>query len=454
MAGTVPTYRILVYGCQMNRNDAERIGRLLSDAGFEETSDEHQADVIVFVTCSVRQSAEERIYGKMEDIMGLKKKRPHLLVAVTGCMAGRDTDGAIRRRLAAVDLFFPTAEMGKLPGWIAERWGEASPATASVRSDGSRHATYLDIEPLRRTPPGTAFVTIQTGCDKYCAYCVVPYARGRETNRPAAAILEEVRTCAARGIVEIVFLGQSVNAYRAPDPETFSEENPYADPFAALLWETDRVPGIRRIHWTAAHPASMSDEVIDALALPHQVDYLHLPVQSGSDEVLRRMNRKYTRDRYLDVIAKVKARRPGIALGTDIIVGFPGETSADFDGTVSLYREVDFDIAYIAEYSVRSGTLAHRLYPDDVPPEEKRRRRSVLQAHMEETAERKNRTAIGKVVEVLVTEVREGYAVGTTEKLKACRFPCGDASSVGRIVPVRITDAKEWQLSGDMLRSG
>jgi tRNA-2-methylthio-N6-dimethylallyladenosine synthase len=377
----------------------------------------------------------------MEDLIALKKKNPRLIVAITGCLAGRDKDGAIRKRLSAADLFFPTADMTKLPAWIAERWGLTDPGCAP---------SYLDVEPLR-VPSASAFVTIQTGCNRFCAYCVVPHARGLEKNRPAEDILGEVRACAEQGVIDVTLLGQSVNSYRAPDPETFSAGNPYADSFAALLWEIDRVPGIRRIHWTAAHPNSMTDEVIDALALPHQVDYLHLPVQSGSDEVLRRMNRKYTRDRYLGIIAKVKARRPGIAIGTDIIVGFPGETVVQFDETVSLYRDVDFDISYPAEYSQRTGTLAAKIYPDDVPAEEKRRRRLILQDLMEETAKRKNQAFVGKAVDVLVSGVLDGFATGTTNELKSCRFPCENRGSVGTIVPVRIQTALEWQLFGDML---
>ncbi|MBU1348842.1 tRNA (N6-isopentenyl adenosine(37)-C2)-methylthiotransferase MiaB [Patescibacteria group bacterium] len=445
----VPKYRLLVFGCQMNKNDAERISRLLSDMGLASTEDETEADVIVMVTCSVRQSAEERIYGKMEDLIDLKKRNPRLLVGVTGCMAGRDRDGAIRKRLAAVDFFFPTAEMGKLSGWIAERWGLPTP----VGTPDSSGQAYLDVEPLRPPSIASAFVTIQTGCDKYCAYCVVPYARGRETNRPVAAILDEVRSCVDRGIVEVVLLGQSVNSYRAPDAETFSKNNPYADSFAALLWETDSLPGIRRVHWTAAHPVSMSDEVIDALGLSHQVNYLHLPVQSGSDEVLRRMNRKYTRQGFLDIIEAVKHRRPGIALGTDFIVGFPGETDAQFEETLSLYVEADFDIAYPAEYSQRTGTLAARLYPDDIPADVKRGRRLAVQDLMERTTLRKNRATVGTTVEVLVASVDGGEAVGTSSEQKVCRFPCDDPSYIGRIVPIRINTAQTWQCHGNMLRS-
>lgn len=438
-----PTYHLVTFGCQMNKNDSERIAGLLSGLGFLATDREDDADLILFNTCSVRQSAEDRVFGKMEDLIALKERRPDVIVAVTGCMPGRDKEGAFRKKMPAVDLYFPTPQMVDLPRWIAELRPDL------VNSDRIE-TDYLKLRPLR-APSAQAFVTIQTGCNKFCTYCVVPYARGLEQNRPVKDVLDEVRGLAAHGVIEITLLGQTVNSFKAKDPESFSADNPYRDHFAALLWEVNRIDGVRRVHWTAPHPNSMTDEVIDALALPKQVNYLHLPVQAGSDEVLFRMNRKYTRERFLDVIRKVKARRPGIALGTDIIVGFPGETDAQFEETVSLYRECDFDISYTAQYSPRSGTLGVKLFSDDVPREEKRRRWDVLQALMEETAKRKNRAYVGKSVEVLVEAVERGFASGNSNEMKLTRFPCDDPSLVGRIVPVEVAEAKEWQLTGRLL---
>ena len=314
----MPKYQLVTYGCQMNTNDSERIGRLLSRLGFTETHDEHEADLIILNTCSVRQSAEDRIFGKMEDYIRMKEKRPGLIIGVTGCMVGRDKKGEFKKRLAPVDLYFPTPEMVHLPKWIAELRPDLV-NTADMETD------YLKINPLR-APSAQAYVTIQTGCNKFCTYCVVPYARGLERNRPVRDILDEVRDLAAHGVLEVTLLGQTVNSFKATDPEMFSKANPYKDHFAALLWEVNQIPGIERIHWTAPHPNSMTDEVIDALALPKQVNFLHLPVQAGSSDVLFRMNRKYTREKFLEVIRKVKDRVPTIALGTDIIVGFPGET--------------------------------------------------------------------------------------------------------------------------------
>ncbi|MCR4256453.1 MAG: tRNA (N6-isopentenyl adenosine(37)-C2)-methylthiotransferase MiaB, partial [Candidatus Uhrbacteria bacterium] len=430
---------ITTYGCQMNKNDSERMAGLLSSLGFSETPDESEADLIIVNTCSVRQSAEDRVYGSQEKYLEYKKTKPDMIVAVTGCMPGRDKAKEFKKRLPGADLYFPTPEMVHLPRWIAELRPEL------VNSD-ELEVDYLKIHPLR-APSAQAYLTIQTGCNKFCTYCVVPYARGLERNRPAAEILKEARELVAHGVVEITLLGQTVNSYRATDPETFSKENSYKDHFAALLWEMNQLPGLERLHWTAAHPISMTDEVIDALALPKQVNYLHLPVQSGSNEVLRRMNRKYTREQFLDAIRKIKARRPGIALGSDIIVGFPGETREQFNETLSLYTEVDFDISYNAQYSPRSGTLSVKLYPDDVSKEEKRDRWDELQSLMEATSLKKNQAFLDKTVSVLVDKVDHGFASGQSHEMKLVRFTSDDSSLIGKIVPVSVKTAKSWVLT-------
>ncbi len=432
----MPTYSITTYGCQMNKNDSERIAGLLSSLGFTETPDESTADLIVINTCSVRQTAEERVYGSQEKYLEYKKTKPDMIVAVTGCMPGRDKAKAFRKQLPATDLYFPTPDIVHLPRWIAELRPE-------LVNSGSLESDYLRIHPLR-APSAQAYLTIQTGCNKFCTYCVVPYARGLERNRPVAEILEEARELVAHGVTEITLLGQTVNSH----PE-----------FASLLRELNALDGLERLHWTAAHPLSMTDEVIACLALPKQVNYLHLPVQSGSNKVLRRMNRKYTREQFLDVIRKVKAARPGIALGTDIIVGFPGETADQFAETLSLYTEVGFDISYNAQYSPRSGTLGVKLYADDVSKEEKRERWDELQMLMEKIALEKNQAYVGKTVSVLVDKADHGFASpappwcrasGNSNEMKLVRFPTQDMSQIGKIVPVEIKTAKSWVLEGEL----
>lgn len=440
-----PTFHITTYGCQMNKNDSERIAGLLSSLGFVFTEDERTADLNIINTCSVRQSAEERVYGSQKKYLDYKKEKPEMIVAVTGCMPGRDKAREFKKRLPATDLYFPTPDMVHLPKWIAELRPE-------LVNTGSGLEDYLRIRPVR-APSVQAYVTIQTGCNKFCTYCVVPYARGLEKNRPAKDILNECRELAAHGVFDVTLLGQTVNSYRATDPESFSKNNPFQDHFAALLWEINQMEGIDRIHWTAAHPISMSDEVIQALALPKQVNYLHLPVQSGNNEVLRRMNRKYTREQYLEIIRNVKAARPGIALGSDIIVGFPGETRDQFNDTISLYKEVGYDVSYNAQYSPRSGTLGVKLYPDDVSKEEKRDRWDELQALMEELTLEKNRADEGAVKRVLFEKVENGFAQGTTPELKIARVRSSDESLIGKLVDVKITSPKTWILDGELANS-
>ena len=427
----------------MNKNDSERIAALLSSYGFQPTEDESTADIVLINTCSVRASAEDRVFGAQEKYLEYKKTKPDMIVAITGCMPGRDKTRAMKKQLPATDLYFPTADMVHLPKWIAE-------LRPDLANSLSLEEDYLKIHPLR-APSVQAYVTIQTGCNKFCTYCVVPYARGLERNRSAQDILNECRELVAHGVIEITLLGQTVNSYRAPDPETFSTANPFTDHFAKLLWEVNQIDGLQRLHWTAAHPMSMTDEVIAALALPKQVNYLHLPVQSGSNEVLRKMNRKYTRERYLDIIEKMKRARPGIALGTDIIVGFSGETREDFDATLSLYREVGFDISYNAQYSVRSGTLGAKIFQDDVSKEEKRERWDEIQALMEDIALTKNQAYVGTTCSVLIDRVEQGYAWGNSYEMKLTRVPSDDAQLVGRLVSVRVTNAKVWVLEGELV---
>lgn len=438
-----PGYFILTYGCQMNINDSERLTAMLKNCGLKESSTEEEADLVIFNTCSVREHAEQRIYGKMENLVERKRKGERVLIAVTGCMAGRDKNGDLRRRLSMVDLFFATADMVNLPRWLAE-----------LRPDwmvsGDQETDYLKINPVRRSPY-QAYVTIQTGCNHFCSYCVVPYARGLERNRPVDDILKEIIQSVEGGALDITLLGQAVNEYRASDPGVYSAHNPYKNHFAALLWEVNQIEGVKRLHWTAAHPLAMDDEVIHALTLPKQVNYLHLPVQSGSDEVLRRMNRKYTRKQYLDIISKIKQIRPGIALGTDIIVGFPGETERDFLETVDLYKQCDYDISYTAQYSPRTGTLSHRLFPDNIRPEAKKRRWEVLQTLMEETVGRKNQAYQDRVLDVLIDKIDGDWVYGTSGELKNIRALGAAPDMIGTVVKMKVNKPMMWLLEGQIV---
>lgn len=439
-------YHIITYGCQMNKNDSERMATLLEGLGFTPKDKPEEADIVLINTCSVRQTAEDRVYGLTDRLAKIKDKNPRFTLAVTGCMPGRDKDGSLRRKLPAVDFFFPTARITELPKWIAETFPE------TVNSD-SIAEDYLKLAPKRKSG-SQGYLTIQTGCNYFCTYCVVPFARGLERNRPVKDIMEEAWALAESGCLEITLLGQTVNSFRATDLENFSKGNPYHDHFAALLWEINQIPGIARVHWTAPHPRHMTDEVIDALALPKQVNFLHLPVQSGDNEILRRMNRRYKAEEYLELVDKINARRPGMALGTDIIVGFCGETEEQFERTVELYKKADFDIAFLAMYSPRSGTAAKTAFADTVPREEKRRRWRILQDLMEEIVLRKNQKFVGNTAEVLVEkcESRAGAQIcsGNSNEMKLTTF-VGAPEDVGKIVKVKINNAREWVLEGERI---
>jgi len=367
----------------------------------------------------------------------------------------------IRKKIPSVDLYFRTADMGQLPRWIGELRPELVNSTDLVED-------YLKINPERRSVR-QAFVSIQTGCNKFCTYCVVPFARGLEKNRSVKDILDEVRDLAAHGCIEVTLLGQTVNSYLAPDVENFSEENSYQNHFAKLLWEVNQIPDIKRLHFTAPHPLHMTDEVIDAMTLPAHVNFIHLPVQAGDNEVLRRMNRRYTIEQFHEVIGRLRAKIPNLAIGTDIIVGFSGESPEQFQKTIDLYRDVKFDIGYTARYSERSGTAAKRAFKDDVTQEEKKRRWNELQAVMEEVVREKNQQYVDEIVSVLVERheapkitdemlampekiqellaAQPGMCFGNSREMKLVTF-VGGKELVGEIVNVKITKAETWILEG------
>jgi tRNA-2-methylthio-N6-dimethylallyladenosine synthase len=433
-------YYIQTLGCQMNKNDSERIATVVERLGYEQVSSQDDADLIVVNTCSVRQSAEDRVYGQARNWERLKEKNPKLVVAVTGCMPGRDRDGMLRKKLPVVDLFFPIRDVVKLPRWLSE-------VNPEIVNTGDLEEDYLRVQP-KHTGAKQAYVTIMSGCNNYCTFCVVPYARGFERSKPVREVLREVGKLHERGYLEVTLLGQNVNTYRPEDRESFSKENPFMDSFAALLWEVNRFSGIQRVHFTAPNPQDMSSEVIEALSLPHQVNFLHLPVQAGANRILKKMNRRYTRERYCEIIEAVRNVRPTVAIATDIIVGFCTETEKEFMETVELYKQVRFDISYTAMYSSRSGTVAGKAWDDDVPRAEKKRRWEYLQSVMTEITYEKNQEYVGKIVSVLAESFEGGIVSGRSSEFKLVRFP-GAEDLVGTIVPVRVSRAYEWLLVGE-----
>lgn len=440
------TYHLLTFGCQMNKNDSERLVRVLENMGLMAVDQPEAADVVLLNSCSVREAAENRIFGQITNLAKLKKQNPNLIIGVTGCMPGRDRSGEIRKKLPEVDLFFPTKDMLHLPQWL-------SSLNPKLRPMEDLPADYLSLRPAYQKT-FQSFVTIQTGCNHFCTYCVVPYSRGLEVNRPLHDILNEIHDLALHGCVEVTLLGQIVNHYIAPDPEYFSAQNPYCkNDFAKLLWEVNQIAGIERIHFTAPHPSYMDEEAVDALTLPKQVNFLHLPMQSGNTEVLARMNRRHAREDYLETIQKIRDKRPGIAIGTDIIVGFCGETEAQFADTVSAYTACDFDISYHAQYSTRSGTLATKIYTDDVPPEEKKLRWQILQDLMEDTTYRKNQCFVGQTVSVLFDAYELNWCAGNSREMKRVRVKT-ETSLVGKIFEVEIFKADTWLLWGKLKERG
>jgi len=428
----------------MNKSDSQRIDSLLNSLGLTSTDKPQQANLIIINTCSVRQSAEDRVFGFIHNWQELRKKQPKLIIAVTGCMPGRDKDGRIKERIKGVDLFFGIQDLIMLPKWLRE----LNPDLLTERTDGEILSDYLQIIP-RTNNNFQAFVTIQTGCNNYCTYCVVPYARGLQRNRLIKDILAEISHLVKIGVKDIMLLGQVVNNYQAPDKENFSFDNPFKnqDDFSALLWELNQIKGLERINFTASDPQYFFDAQIEALKLPKQINYLHLPAQSGDNKILKKMNRKYSREQYLELVKKIRQARPEIALGTDLIVGFCGETDRQFANTLDLYRQCDFDIAYPAMYSHRSGTAAAKAWPDDISIRTKKERWWQIQRLMEETTLIKNQKYARKKISVLVESCKEGVCLGQSREMKLTQF-LGAKELIGQIVPIKVDKADRWILRG------
>jgi tRNA-2-methylthio-N6-dimethylallyladenosine synthase len=436
-------YLIETYGCQMNVHDSERMAGLLEQAGYESTEDDRDADVIVINTCSVRERAEEKLFTRLGEIrqQGLETgARP--VVAVAGCVAQQEGH-SILSRSNAVDVVIGTQNIKRLPILVSD---------AATRGAGS--ATVVDIDPLddvsfplgvaRRRDPLKAYVTIIEGCNEFCAFCVVPYTRGHERMRPADAIVEEARGAVADGAKEIQLLGQIVNHYQAPDDA--------ACDFAELLARLNDISGLERIRFASPHPRHVTPRMIAAMRdVPKVARHLHLPVQSGSTRVLQSMRRRYTRESYLDLVAVLRDAMPDIALSTDMIVGFAGETDADFEETLTLTAAVRYHSMFSFKYSPRPNTLALKRMPDDVPEAEKTRRIVALQALQKEIQAAIYAEAVGRVEQVLVdsrSRRREWELSGRTSGNTIVNF-AGAADWMGRMLPVRIAGANPNSLRGE-----
>jgi tRNA-2-methylthio-N6-dimethylallyladenosine synthase len=440
-------YLIETHGCQMNVHDSERMAGLLEQAGYEPAADDTDADVIVINTCSVRERAEEKLFTRLGEIrqQGLEHgTRP--VVAVAGCVAQQEGK-QILARSSAVDVVIGTQNIKRLPMLIEQ-------ATAA----GSGARPIVDIDPLddvsfplgvaRRADPAKAYVTIIEGCNEFCAFCVVPYTRGHERMRPAAAIVAEARQAVAEGAIEIQLLGQIVNHYQAPDDASCD--------FAALLERLNAIDGLQRIRFASPHPRHVTPRMIGAMRdLPKVCRHLHLPVQSGSTRVLGAMRRRHTREEYLALVASLRGAMPDIALSTDMIVGFPGETDADFEDTMSLTSAVRYHSMFSFKYSPRPNTLATKRLPDDVTDEEKTRRIVALQTLQREIQGELYREAIGREEVVLVesrSRRRDWELSGRTGGNTVVNF-AGDPAWIGRLVTVRVTDANPNSLRAEAVQA-
>ena len=434
------TYFLWVLGCQMNKSDAQRIESVLELMGMRKAQNESEANLIGVVSCSVRQKAIDKISSRIHLWNEMRKTRP-ILTLLTGCVLPHDKKYLGKK----FDILLDLNELSQLPVEVSRFPDFAKHAASAPRLD--EFSDYFSFTPSYHEKH-KAFVPIMSGCDKFCTYCAVPYTRGRERSRKVSDIRDEIRKLAVNGCLEVTLLGQNVNSYRAEDSNDFSKANPYTDAFAALLWEINQIDGIERIHFTAPHPRDMTDEVISALTLPKHLNFVHLPMQAGDNDILAKMNRKYTIEDFLVLVEKIRKQTPDIAIGTDIIVGFCSETGQQFERTVAAYKAIEFDISYHAVYSSRKGTVEEKLWSDDISLPEKKRRWKVLQDLMEEITYRKNQKFFGKVVSVLVDSFENGTCIGNSREYKQVRFS-SDRDLTGSIIDVKITEPKTWVLLGE-----
>ena len=411
----MPKYHIWTIGCQMNKAESERLGGYLEQLGYQPVETAQQADLIILNSCVVRQSAENRVVNKLAALRSLKKSRPDLTLAVTGCLVNSHPD-QLKQRFPQVDCFF---EPGGCPQWLGE----------------------VGLWPvIPRHPSPAVFVPINQGCNNFCTYCIVPYRRGREISRPVAELVGEVRELVNRGAKEVTLLGQNVDSY--------GHDLPDKPDLADLLGELNAIDGLARLRFLTNHPKDMTLKLIDAIAnLDKVCEHINLPLQAGDNDILKIMGRGYTAEQYRQLITEIRCRIPGVALSTDIIVGFPSETGEQFEETYNVLAELKFDTVHVAAYSPRPGTIAAKEFEDNVPPEEKKRRLDRVEQLQESIASAINSRLTGQTVEVLVEGKKGGKWWGRTRSDKLVFF--GDeADREGHLIPINIEKASPWSLQG------
>ncbi len=419
----MPRYYIWTIGCQMNKADSEQIACFLEQAGYSSTTAAEEADLIVLNSCVVRQSAEDKVLNKLGSLKGLKKRNPSLNIALTGCLVDSRTD-ELKPRFPWVDLLFEPQQWEILFQWM-----------------GNRGLPIKEKQmPTPSHPQVSAFVNIIKGCNNFCSYCIVPYRRGREKSRPIKEIVCEVEELVRRGAREITLLGQNVDSY--------GHDLPSKPELADLLTELNRIEGLLRIRFLTNHPKDMSHRLITSVAeLDKVCEYISLPVQAGDDQILKAMRRGYTVEQYWRLVEQIRLSVPGIALSTDVIVGFPGESEAQFEQTYELLRQIRFDQVHVAMYSPRPGTIASTKFEDNIPWEEKQRRRTKIETLQREIATEINAQLLGQKVEVLVEGKKRGKWQGRTRTGKLVFFE-DNADCLGQPVEVKIEHASPWALQG------
>jgi tRNA-2-methylthio-N6-dimethylallyladenosine synthase len=435
----MPKLHLITYGCQMNEYDSERVAGLLKHEHYELTDRAEEADLILLNTCAIREKAEDKVYSELGTLKRLKARRPDLLIGVMGCMA-QLRQGAIQVRAPQVDLVFGSPAIARVGELVMRARAERRPLLET--GEGPLVKITAKPEAASRLK---AFVTVMEGCEKHCTFCVVPTTRGRERSHPPEAIVAEIEGLAAQGCREVTLLGQTVNAYgRDLDPPT---------DLAALLERVDAIRGIERIRFTTSNPYNLTRRLIEAIRdVPKVVEYLHLPLQSGSDRILERMNRGYTRARYLELIAELKETVPGIALSTDLIVGFPGETEEDFERTVEAVEAVRYDNVFAFRYSRRPGTPAAEM-ADQIPETVKAERNTRILEVAGRVAAERSGSLVGRMMDVLVDGVSRkdaGQASGRTRCNRVVNFAAAGRDLVGEVVQVRITEALPHSLRGEL----
>ncbi|MDR3271539.1 MAG: tRNA (N6-isopentenyl adenosine(37)-C2)-methylthiotransferase MiaB [Peptococcaceae bacterium] len=434
----------VTYGCQMSEREADLLTEIAVQEGYQRCADIHEADLILINTCCVRESAENKILGKIGELKRLKEQRPGLKIAVSGCMVQQpDRLEWLMKRAPHVDLWTGTDQMNDFARLLRQL-----DAGAVVAVIGANLAIQAEDLPVAGQGRKQVNVNIMYGCNNFCTYCIVPYVRGRERSRSREDILAEIRTLVASGCREVTLLGQNVNSYGLDAQWEYD--------FADLLQSADRIPGIARVRFMTSHPKDLSDKLIETVAQGRSLcEHFHLPVQSGSNEILKRMNRRYTREYYLERLDKIRQRIPQASITSDMIVGFPGETEADFQDTLDLVAQADFSQLFTFVYSRRSGTAAATM-PDQIPLEEKKRRLQTLMALQEQKSLAWKRRLVGQTVEVMtegVSKNNQQRLSGRTRGNELVVFP-GDVQRSGEIIRVKIVDTTAWTLIANALKCG